>query len=78
MAAIYHVTSHKKLSKYVASNEIHAPVRAWLNIGAAERFSKQTGRQIILRLKKNPSFMPYAGHRGEAVISHENYSLRSL
>lgn len=66
--ALYHVTTLKKLGKYVANGgRIAPPVRAWINIGAAERFSKQTGRRIILRLADDGHWEPYEGHRGEAV-----------
>ena len=41
---VYHVTTPKKLDKYRAAGYIRQPVRAWISIEAAERFSKQTGR----------------------------------
>ncbi len=75
---LYHVTSVKKLEKYLASGHIKAPVRAWKSIAAAERFSKQTGRRVILRLKSDETFTQYEGHRGEAVVSDKNYVLRDI
>ena len=48
---VYHVTSLKKLNKYLKSGQIEPPVRAWENIEQAERMSLSTGRRIILRLK---------------------------
>ena len=48
---VYHVTSLKKLNKYLKSGQIEPPVRAWDNIEQAERMSLSTGRRIILRLK---------------------------
>lgn len=75
---IYHVCSLKKFNMYMEHNLIKGPVRAWLNIEAAERFSKQTGRKIIIRIKLNKSFRPYEGHKGEAVISDDMYVLDSM
>ena len=44
---VYHVTTYKKLNKYIKNgNKIKAPVRA----EQAERMSKSTGRKLILRL----------------------------
>ncbi len=48
-------------------------MRAWLKIQSAERFSKQTGRTIILRLKLPNGTPKLEGHRGEAIISSEPY-----
>ncbi len=65
---VYHVTTIKKLNRYLKSGKIQAPVRAWDNIKSAERFSKQTARRIIIRLKFPDSARRYEGHRGEAFI----------
>jgi hypothetical protein len=70
---LYHVTSLKKFQQYCRIGYIKAPVRAWKNIQQAERMSVSTGRQIILRLKSNLSFIPLKGHFGQAVISNQNY-----
>lgn len=75
---LYHVTTLKKLNKYLANGGIKAPVRAWINIKAAERFSCQTKRQIIIRLKCNDSFVKFEGHRGEAMISYNQYVIKGL
>lgn len=48
---VWHVTTAKKLNRYRASGGILPPVRAWESLPSAERFSKQTGRKVILRLK---------------------------
>ena len=48
---VYHVTSLKKLNKYIESGMILPPVRAWEDIEQAERMSISTGRKIILRLR---------------------------
>jgi hypothetical protein len=72
---VYHVTTTKKLRKYITTGAILPPVRAWISIAAAERFSKQTGRRLILRLKAD-GWVAYKGHRGEAVVSDAPYILR--
>lgn len=64
---VYHVTTLKKLHRYLAYGHIKAPVRAWKKIESAERFSKQTGRRIIVRLKFPATARQLWGHRGEAV-----------
>lgn len=76
--SLYHVTTRKKLNRYLSIGRIKAPVRAWKKIESAERFSKQTGRLIILRLKDNKSFNQYEGHRGEAVISNIDYEINNI
>ncbi len=71
---VWHVCSIKKFKKYLQCGVIKAPVRAWIDIKEAERFSKQTGRQIILRLKFPDSkvrLLP--GHKGKAVYINEDY-----
>lgn len=77
MTAIYHVTTRRKLERYEANGDsIAPPVRAWKNIEAAERFSKQTGRRLIIRLTLDSRWEPFEGHRGEAVICHHPVKLR--
>jgi len=72
---VWHVTSKKKLLKYMTCGHIRGPVRAWKNIESAQRFSCQTGRRIILRLKFPDTALPYFGHRNEAVYIDEDYVL---
>lgn len=72
---VYHVTSRKKFDKYLQSGKIKAPVRAWKYITSAERFSKQTGRRMILRLKFPDNALPYEGHRNEAVYINTDYNI---
>ena len=79
MVIAYHVTTKKKLDKYVSSGFIKAPARVWINIEEAERFSKQTGRKIILRLKiKKMDFEKLEGHKNMALISYKNLEVNSL
>jgi hypothetical protein len=78
MSALYHVTTKKKLAKYLQHGYIQPPVRAWKFIASAERFSKQTGRRLIIRLVKDKTFVPFEGHRGEALISFNPYNLKGL
>jgi len=75
---LWHVTTMKKLNRYLEHGFINPPVRAWKDIKSAERFSKQTGRTIIIRLKGNESFKLYEGHRGEALESNERYYLKDV
>jgi hypothetical protein len=72
---VYHVTSKKKFLKYITNGFILGPVRAWKTIDAAQRFSKQTGRRIILRLKFPEDALPYHGHRHEAVYIKGSYKI---
>lgn len=76
---VYHVTTAKKLSRYLKTGCILPPVRAWIDIKEAERFSKQTGRKIILRLKFDPKeVLPYPGHKGKAVYINRPYKMNSF
>ncbi len=72
---VFHVTTAKKLGKYLACGHIKAPVRAWKSMEAAVRFSNQTGRRIILRLKVPAGSETLEGHRGEAVILDKSYPI---
>jgi hypothetical protein len=70
---VYHVTSYKKLQKYIQSGYIAAPVRAWETIEQAERMSISTGRRIILRLKFPNNAEKLGGHFNQARILSYNY-----
>ena len=73
---VWHVTSYKKFQKYLNDGIIKPPVRAWADIREAERFSKQTGRQIILRLKFPDNIVKkLPGHKGNAVYIDEPYPI---
>ena len=65
---VWHVTTWKKLNRYVHNGSIRPPVRAWKTIEGAEIFSKKTGRQIILRLKFPDDAETLEGHKGMAVV----------
>lgn len=75
---VWHVTTYKKLQRYKQQGGILPPVRAWENLTAAERFSRQTGRKIILRLKFPANANRLMGHRGEAFVLNEKYPLTSI
>ena len=75
---VYHVTSLKKLNKYLANGKIRPPVRAWENIEQAERMSKSTGRKIILRLKFPDNADKLEGHFNQARVLHRPYILDSM
>ena len=77
---VYHVTSLKKLNKYLKSGHINPPVRAWENIEQAERMSLSTGRRIILRLKFPNDADKLEGHFNQArvlkipyILNNKNY-----
>jgi len=73
---VYHVTSYKKFMKYMRSGVISPPVRAWIDIKEAERFSKQTGRCIIIRLKFPDKLVKrLEGHGGKAVYIDQPYPI---
>lgn len=72
---VYHVTSIKKLLKYIQNRRILPPIRAWQTIEEAERFSIQTGRQIILRLRFPDNSEKLEGHRNKAVLLNESLDI---
>lgn len=75
---VYHVTTLKKLNKYLKTGYIKPPVRAWENIEQAERMSKSTGRKIILRLKFPDNADKCEGHFNQARVLYEPYILDSI
>jgi len=75
---VYHVCSCKKLQRYLQGGCILPPVRAWENIEQAERFSKNTGRKIILRLKFPNNADKLEGHFNEARVLPYKYKLDSM
>ena len=75
---VYHVTTVKKLQKYLQEGGIKPPVRAWECLSSAERFSKQTGRKILLRLKFPENAERLEGHRGEAFVLRDKYILTNI
>lgn len=72
---VYHVTTHKKLEKYLESGFIKAPVRAWETIEQAERMSISTGRRLILRLRFPDNAPKLEGHFNEARVLNTNLKL---
>jgi hypothetical protein len=76
---VYHVCTSNKLRKYQQSGGyITPPVRAWENIEQAERFSKSTGRKIILRLKFPGNADKLPGHFNQARVLNYRYKLDSI
>lgn len=71
---LFHVTTLKLINKYLASGQINNPVRAWKSLDGALRFSKQTGRPIIIRLNGS-HFRPLGGHQDQAMIRDIPYPL---
>ena len=75
----YHVTSIKKFLKYLRTGGILPPVRVWNSIFEAERFSKQTGRAIILRLKlPDDRVKRLDGHRNHAYVYGSTVSFSQI
>lgn len=74
---VYHVTSLKKLNKYLKSGQINPPVRAWENIEQAQRMSISTGRRIILRLKFPDNAPKLEGHFNQARVLNYPYKINS-
>ena len=74
---VWHVCSTTKLDKYRRTGGINPPVRAWENIEQAERFSKSTGRKIILRLKFPEDAPKLEGHFNQARVLQTRYKLDS-
>lgn len=72
---VYHVTSLKKLNKYLKSGEINPPVRAWETIEQAQRMSLSTGRRIILRLKFPDNASKLEGHFNQARVLNYPYKI---
>lgn len=68
---VYHVTTFKKLNKYLISGQINSPVRAWESIKHAERMSLSTGRKVILRLKFPDNTPKLEGHFNQARVSNK-------
>lgn len=75
---VYHVTSLKKLNRYLKSGCILPPVRAWENIEQAERMSLSTGRKIVLRLKFPDDAEKLEGHFNQARVLRVPYMLESF
>jgi hypothetical protein len=75
---VYHVTSAKKLNKYLQNGFIKPPVRAWENVEQAERMSLSTGRKIILRLKFPDCAEKLEGHFNQARVLYEPYVMESF
>lgn len=71
----WHVTTHKRFRHNLENDGIKAPVRAWKNIEDAEKFSIQTGRKLILRIKLPDDTPTLEGHKGNAVIYNRKLPL---
>ena len=63
---VWHVTTIKKLEQYKQTGVIKPPVRAWKTPEEALRFSQQTGRAVIVRLRFF-NYRQYEGHRNQAL-----------
>ena len=71
----YHVVSITKFLRCIKQGFLPAPVRAWETIEEAERFSKQTGRAMILRLKFPNDAPKLEGHKNKARVIYQHYPL---
>ncbi len=75
---VYHVCSISKLDHYRQLGKIKAPVRAWVDINEAVRFSCQTGRPIILRLRFPDTAKVLEGHKGLARVLDTDYNISNI
>ncbi len=75
---VWHVCSLKKLKKYEKTGKILPPVRAWENIGQAQRMSMSTGRHIIVRLKFPNNAKKLEGHFGQARVMNTALLFRDV
>ena len=58
----FHVTTPKKLEKYRKTGAILPPVRFFPNKETAERWSKRTGRPLIVEIEAHESY-PLPDHK---------------
>jgi hypothetical protein len=58
----YHVTTKKKIARYVSTGAILPPVRFFPNILTAQRWQERTGRDAILEIECERSY-PLPDHR---------------
>jgi hypothetical protein len=72
---VYHVIGITDFLECLEQGFLPAPVRAWENIKEAERFSKQTGRATILRLKFPNDAPKLEGHKNKARVLSQHYKL---
>jgi hypothetical protein len=77
---VWHCIGAGKLQRCLRNGYLTAPVRGWKDIKSAERFSKQTGRSIILRLKfpNGERVKQLEGHKDEAVFIEGTYPLDKI
>lgn len=64
----YHVTTTKRLQRYLETGAILPPVRFWRFLSSAEAWAKKTGRNTILRIADVKEAYPLPDHhpRGHA------------
>ena len=73
---VWHVCGLGKLRRYFANGGfIRRPVRAWESFEEAKRFSLQTCRPFIIRLKFPNSCKRLEGHKGKAFVLNEPYKI---
>jgi hypothetical protein len=72
---VYHVIGITDFLECLRWGFLPAPVRAWETIIEAERFSKQTGRALILRLKFPKDAKKLEGHKNMARVLYQHYPL---
>jgi len=58
----YHVTTPRKVARYHATGAILPPVRFWPSEATARRWSKRTGRHLVLQIEVMTSY-PLPDHR---------------
>ena len=58
----YHVTTTKKLQRYIQTGAILPPVRFWPNMMTALKWARRTGGNLILEIQYRESY-PLPDHR---------------
>lgn len=68
----YHVTTPKKIARYMSTGAILPPVRFWKWEGSALAWAKKTGRTVILRIEVDEAYpLPDHAPRGHAYWTPE-------
>jgi hypothetical protein len=69
----YHVTTRKKVARYVSTGCILEPVRFWSNRESAVAWMKKTGRDVILAIPVGVAYpLPDHKPRGHAFWTDRN------
>jgi len=62
-ACVYHVTTAKKMARYLASRCILPPVRFFPSEATARRWMRRTGREVVLAFPRPEPSYPLPDHK---------------